>query len=159
MARLVGAGGDEADDLVQQACVELLRSLARYRGDASLALWVDRVTTHVVLKHFRGTTRRLRRVSLTPDVDRCGELDAERRLAWREGVEAARAVVDRLKPDQRIVFLLVAVEGHTLGEAAAILDLGLPATKSRYLRARRQVEQHVRGVPQLRELLDREEGP
>lgn len=155
VARLVGRSSD-ADDLVQQACVELLKSLARFRGDASLALWVDRVTTHVVLKHFRATKRRHERVTVVEDVDRPSAVDAERRIEWREGVGAARTVIGQLEPNRRIVFLLVAVEGRTLAETAAMLDLSLPAAKSRYLRARRDVERLVGRSPALCALLDRE---
>ncbi|MEQ8458537.1 MAG: RNA polymerase sigma factor [Sandaracinaceae bacterium] len=154
--RLVGASS-ENDDLVQQACVELLRSLRRFRGDASLRLWVDRITANVVYKHLRTTKRRRKRVTLTADVDREQLLDAERRLEWREASERARELLERLKPDRRIVFLLVAVEGHTLAETAAILDLSLPAAKSRYLRARRDVDMLIAGTPSLCVLLGRAE--
>ncbi|MBX3275472.1 MAG: RNA polymerase sigma factor [Sandaracinaceae bacterium] len=154
--RLVGASG-EADDLVQQACVELLRSIARYRGDASLELWIDRITTHVVYKFFRTSGRRARRVTVAEDVDRAGPEDAERRLEWREGLDAAGELLDRLRPERRIVFLLVAVEGRSLAETAAMLDLSLPAAKSRYLRARHDVDRLVACTPRLATLLEREE--
>jgi RNA polymerase sigma-70 factor (ECF subfamily) len=157
VGRLVGASS-EADDLVQQACVELLRSLPRFRGDASFALWVDRITTHVVYKHFRTQKRRRARLALVEDVDRKSPLDADRALDARLGVEAARRVIDRLKPERRIVFLLVAVEGRTLPETAAMLDLSLPAAKSRYLRARRDVDRWVAKDPRLCALLEREGG-
>lgn len=156
VGRLVGRT-DEADDIVQQACVELLRSLRGFRGDASLEFWVDRITTNVVYKHFRTTQRRQRRVTLVEDIDRESALDSERRLEWRAGVEAARDLLAQLDPPHRMVFLLVAVDGRTLPEAAAMLDLSLAAAKSRYLRARREVCRLVESAASLRALLDGEE--
>ncbi len=120
-----------------------------------MTLWVDRITTHVVFKHFRTTRRRRKRVTLAEDVDRECPMDSERRLEWRAGVTAARAVVAALKPERRIVFLLVAVEGRTLPETAAMLDLSLSAAKSRYLRARREVDRRVAGDRELCALLGR----
>lgn len=156
VGRLVGKV-DEVDDIVQQACVELLRSLRSFRGDASLEFWIDRITTNVVFKHFRTTQRRQRRVTLVEDVDRESALDSERHLEWRAGVEAARDLLAELEPSQRMVFLLVAVDGRTLPETAAMLDLSLPAAKSRYLRARREVSRLVESAASLRALLDGEE--
>jgi RNA polymerase sigma factor (sigma-70 family) len=155
VTRLAG-GSSEAQDLVQLACVALLQSLRSYRGDASLPYWVDRVTTHVVLKHFRSTKRRRARIALVDDVsevDRRDGVDAEDQMQWRQGVEAARAIIDQLKPNRRIVFVLVAVEGRTLAETAGLLDLSLPATKSRYLRARRDLDRLIANTPRLRALL------
>ncbi len=155
VTRLAG-GSSEAQDLVQIACVELLKSLRRYRGDASLPYWVDRVTTHVVLKHFRSTKRRRARIALVNDVAEvdqpCG-VDAENQVQWRQGIEAARAIIDQLKPNRRIVFVLVAIEGRTLAETAGLLDLSLPATKSRYLRARRDLDRLIANTPRLKALI------
>lgn len=155
VACLVGGGADR-DDLVQQSCIELLHSLARYRGDASLELWCDRITTHVVFKHFRTQSRRHRRVTVVEDVDGASPLDTARMLEARRAMADARAILERLKPERRIVFLLVAVEGRTLAETAALLDLGLAAAKSRYLRARRDVDRAIRSKPSLAALLGRE---
>lgn len=157
VGRLVGGSSDEADDLVQKACVELLRSLARFRGDASFSLWVDRITTNVVYKHFRSETRRRRRVAFVEDVDRESPIDSARHVEARRAVRAARELIDQLEPGRRIVFMLVAVEGRTLPETAAMLDLSLAAAKSRYLRARRDVDRLVADHPDLCALLGRED--
>lgn len=160
VTRLLG-GGPDVDDLVQVTCVETLKSLRRFRGDASFALWIDRIATNVVYKHFRSNRRRRARIALVEDPDRAPHgLDATRQMEWRQAVSQARALVDRLKPERRIVFLLVAVEGRTIEESAAMLDLSLSAAKSRYLRARRDVDALVAERPDLARLLGRgpEEG-
>jgi len=70
-------------------------------------------------------------------------------------VERAREVIDEPKPERRVVFVLVAVEGRTVEEAAAILDLSLSAAKSRYLRARRDIDRRLSERPELAQLLGR----
>lgn len=155
ITRLVG-GGPDVDDLLQVTCVETLRSLKRYRGDASFAFWMDRIATHTVYKHFRTNRRRRARIVPVEDPDRAPDaLDEARRLEWRDAVARARELLGRVKPQRRIVFLLVAVEGRTVEEAAAMLDLSLSAAKSRYLRARRDVDALLVERPELGALLGR----
>ena len=149
VTRLLG-GGPDVDDVVQVACVETLKSLRRFRGDASFALWTDRVTTNVVYKHFRSNRRRRARIALVEDPDRAPDtLDSTRRMEMRNVIEHARAIVEQVKPERRVVFLLVAVDGRTVEEAAAMLDLSLSAAKSRYLRARRDIDAMLADRPDL----------
>jgi RNA polymerase sigma-70 factor, ECF subfamily len=157
VTRLVGAGPD-VDDLVQSTCVEALASLPRYRGDAPLGLWLDRIATHVVFRFFRTSTRRRARLTLVEDVDRVDSTDHERRAEWREAMRQAREIIESLKAERRIIFLLVAVEGRTVDEAAALLDLTLPAAKSRFLRARREVDKRIAERPALAAALGRDHG-
>lgn len=155
ITRLVG-GGPDVDDLLQVTCVQTLDSLKRYRGDASFALWMDRIATHTVYKHFRSNRRRRARIVPVEDPDRAPDsLDSTRRLEWRDAVGRARDLLGHVKPDRRIVFLLVAVDGRTVEEAAAMLDLSLSAAKSRYLRARRDVDALLSEQPDLGALLGR----
>lgn len=155
ITRLVG-GGPDVDDLLQVTCVQTLQSLGRYRGDASFAFWMDRVATHTVYKHFRTNRRRRARLVPVEDPDRAPDgLDAARRLEWRDAIEGARELLAEVKPERRIVFLLVAVEGRTVEEAAAMLDLSLSAAKSRYLRARRDVDAMLANRPELSQALGR----
>ena len=155
VTRLLG-GGPDVDDVVQVACVETLKSLRRFRGDASFALWMDRVATNVVYKHFRTNRRRRARIALVEDPDRSpDQADAARRLEWRHAVAQAREILEQVKPDRRIVFLLVAVDGRTVEEAAAMLDLSLSAAKSRYLRARRDIDALLADRPEIAAALGR----
>jgi len=147
------------DDLLQVTCVETLKSLKRYRGDASFALWMDRIATHTVYKHFRSNRRRRARLVPVEDPDLAPDgLDAARRLEWRDAIARARKLLEEVKPERRIVFLLVAVDGRTVEEAAAMLDLSLSAAKSRYLRARRDVDALLTESPELGLLLGRVTG-
>lgn len=161
ITRLVGAT-HEVEDLLQTTCIEVLRSLPRFKGDASFALWMDRIATHVVYKHFRSNDRRRRRVREAAEVDmgapaRAG--DPGKQVEVRRAFTELRRLIEGLNADRRMIFLLVSVDGRTIEEAAALLGIRLPAAKSRYLRARRQVDRMLADHPALFELLDRADDP
>ena len=155
VTKLIG-GGPDVDDLVQSTLVEAIRSFPRYRGDAPFRLWIERIATHVVYRFFRSNKRRRARIFLVEDPEAGHEsVDEIRRVEWREAVREAREIIDSLKPEWRIIFLLVAVEGRTVDEAAALLDLSLPGAKSRFLRARRHVDKRIAERPALAATLAR----
>src|ERR1043166_5222660 len=43
----------EAEDLTQDAFLQVFRKLATFRGDSALSTWLYRVTANTVLMHFR----------------------------------------------------------------------------------------------------------
>lgn len=158
ITRLVGAT-HEVEDLLQTTCIEVLRSLPRFKGDASFALWMDRIATHVVYKHFRSNDRRRRRVREAAQVDMGGPApsdDPGKQVEVRRAYAQLRRLIEGLNPDRRMIFLLVSIDGRTLEEAAALLGIRLAAAKSRYLRARRQVDRLLMDHPALLEVLDRD---
>ena len=43
----------QVEDLLQEAFIELFRSLPSYRGEAKLTTWADRITTRVAYRYLR----------------------------------------------------------------------------------------------------------
>src|SRR6185295_2723300 len=43
----------EAEDLAQEAFVQLFRKIASFRGDSAFTTWLHRLTVNQVLMHFR----------------------------------------------------------------------------------------------------------
>jgi RNA polymerase sigma-70 factor (ECF subfamily) len=122
-----------ADDLVQD-CLE--RALARregWRGEGSMRGWMFRILVNL---HRDG----LRRGARGPQLSVVGEGMAElARPGAQEGHMALREVQDaiaRLPAEQREALLLVALEGMSLAEAAAVLGLAEGTLASRLGRAR-----------------------
>src|SRR5450755_1637994 len=52
----------EAEDLTQDAFVQVFRKLATFRGDSALSTWLYRVAVNTVLMHFR--KKGLKQISL-----------------------------------------------------------------------------------------------
>jgi len=139
----------EMEDLAQEAFLEIFRSLPRFRGEAQLSTWVDRITTRVAARHLRrkrGTPARLEAVAEPVDGD-----DPARTVELREVARRLYAVLDRLSPEMRIAYALHVVDGRSLREVAALTDATLVATKTRVWRARRAVEERAARDPLLRE--------
>ena len=52
----------EAEDLTQDAFLQVFRKLATFRGDSALSTWLYRIAVNTVLMHFR--KKALRQISL-----------------------------------------------------------------------------------------------
>ncbi len=148
--RIVGPGA-HLDDLLQDAFVEIFRSLDTFRGEASLSTWVTRCTVRVAYDHFR---RKSRVPRLEPVTDLEAALpSAEQRVLHREAARRLYALLDRLKPAQRIAFTLHALDGKALKDVASLMDASVVATKLRVYRARVLIERSAKNDPLLREFV------
>ncbi|CAM5345051.1 sigma factor-like helix-turn-helix DNA-binding protein [Frigidibacter albus] len=119
-----------ADDLVQDCLERALQQRESWRGTGSLRGWVFRI----LLNLHRDGRRRASHLGPVPD-----GLPEPSRPGGQEGHLALRevqAALARLPEDQRRALLLVAVEGLTLTEAAAALDIPEGTLVSRLGRAR-----------------------
>jgi RNA polymerase sigma-70 factor (ECF subfamily) len=161
LARRIVGQEQDAEDVTQQTFLSVLEHLDGFREEASFHTWLMRIATHAALKVIR-KRRGLPTVSLeemTEPEDGQDVIPHPEFIAdWRQSPEelAQRREIQRLldkalaqlDEKHRLVFLLRDVEGMTVQETAAALDLSEANVKVRLLRARLQ----------LRELLTRELG-
>lgn len=129
-----------AADLTAEVFLAALQSASAYRGDGPPAAWLLGIARRVVAsEHRRAATDRAahqrisgRRLLEPADVEALEErIDAERQ---------ARQVYHRLRQlpaGQRAVVELVAVDGLSLRDAAAVLGIRPTTARVRWLRARR----------------------
>ena len=149
--RMVGNPAD-AEDLMQEAFLQLFRKIGTFRGEAAFSTWLHRMTVNVVLM-------RLRKKSLPTDsLEETLEPDAENSGPKRDvGAPDLRlsGVVDRvnlersiekLPPGYRTVFVLHDVQGYEHNEIAGIMGCSVGNSKSQLHKARTR----------LRELLQEE---
>lgn len=142
LTRLLGPTPDR-DDVVQQVFLNLHDALGRFRGEAALATFLHRIAINAALDHLR---RRVRQPSRPSSVDAAAldRLVADApspavRLQRREELDLMFACLERLTPDKRVAFVLVAVEGLSLREAAALVGARPDTVKQRVLHARREL--------------------
>ena len=138
------AGGQAADDLLEEVWVRAFRSRDRYDDRLPALAWLYGIARNVLLHHFRSeqsvrTNDTGRREVGEPDpwdaVD--DHLDARRTVS---GLAEALAA---LSGDDREVLLLVAWEQLTPAEAAVVLGIPQGTARSRLHRARTQLRGHL----------------
>ena len=139
LTRLVGPV-PERDDLLQQTFLQVHRGLPRFRGDASIATFIHRVAVNVALDHLRARRRRpldLDDAAVAAMAATATEPSA--RAASRQELARVFALLAELTPDQRIAFVLIAIDGLSAREAGDLLGVTPDAAKQRALAARREL--------------------
>lgn len=140
LARSILRDEAEAEEAVQEGYVKAFTHLDGFRGEGSLAGWLARIVTNVALERVRG---RDRSVALDEDFDRETGVTG---TAWRiptpeqevARVEIRRMIehaIDRIPVHFRTVFMLRALEGMSIEETAAVLDISKETVKTRFHRA------------------------
>ena len=151
VARAVLDDPTEAEDALQEAYLTVLKSLAQFRGDASLATWLSRVVLNECLGRRRRSQRRQNIVpivgSLTEDeVGAVTTGDAERpeRMVDRAQLrELLERKLDALPELFRIVFVLRSVEDMSVEETAECLGVPEATVRTRYFRAKRLLRESL----------------
>ena len=139
ITRLVGPVA-ERDDLVQKVFIALYRALPGYRGEARLSTFLHRIAVNTAYDHLRGRSHR-KDSAVGDDEAPVEHLSPalEDQVAARADLARLLALLDQLSPKKRIAFILVAVEGCSLAEAAALIGAAEDTVKQRVLQARRDL--------------------
>jgi len=139
--RMVGNTA-EAEDLTQEAFLQLFRKIATFRGESAFSTWLHRLAVNVVLMKLRkksGKETSLEQVtdpdeeSGTPRRD-FGTLDI-RLSGSLDRVNLQRAV-EQLPPGYKAVFVLHDVQGFEHNEIAEIMGCSIGNSKSQLHKAR-----------------------
>jgi RNA polymerase sigma-70 factor, ECF subfamily len=126
----------EAEDAMQQAYVHAYEHLADFEGRARFSTWLTRIAVHEALARRRrqkpqGEEGELEMATL-PGADR----NPEERAQDGELQKLLVSTIDALPEHFRTVFVLRAVQGLSVEETAAVLDLNEDTVKTRLHRAR-----------------------
>src|SRR4051794_31501992 len=89
--RVLGTNA-EMEDLVQDAFIEVFKSLGNFRGEAQLSTWIDRVTVRVAYAYLTRKKTRPARLEAMPEMP-SHDPNAEQRALMRE---AARRMYEVL---------------------------------------------------------------
>ncbi len=153
--RILGSNSD-IDDLMQEAFIQVFKSLPSFRAEAKLATWIDRITVRVA---YRYIGKRMRQPRLESTQDMQSEVpssgaEPHGQAASREAIRRLYEALGQLSPAARIAFALHEIDGRTVAEVAEIVGASKSACKLRIWRARRTLFGIARTDPVLAELLD-----
>jgi RNA polymerase sigma-70 factor (ECF subfamily) len=132
----------EAEDLAQEAFLQLYRKIGTFRGESAFSTWLHRLSVNVVLMHLR--KKSLPVVSLEETTQGGNEEDTPKKDFGADDVALAGSIdrlqlqraVDSLPPGYRTIFVLHDVEGYEHNEIAGIVGCSIGNSKSQLHKAR-----------------------
>ncbi len=142
----------EAEDLTQEAFLQLHRKIATFRGDSAFSTWLHRLAVNVVLMQLRkkglalisldeamepAAEERPGRTFGAPDLSLSGAID---RLALQRAI-------DNLPAGYRLIFVLHDIEGFEHNEIADLLECSIGNSKSQLHKARLKLREALRMHP------------
>jgi len=125
-----------AEDVTQEACVQVLRRIHQFRGEARFGSWLSRIVVNTALLRHR----RERRLVPTPEIYSPAAVAPapvpEQAVSDRELLLLTDAFLAELRDGDRELFTRRFVDGLSLQSISDETGLSLPALKSRFHRAR-----------------------
>src|SRR5579875_1780608 len=138
----------EAEDLTQEAFLQLYRKIATFRGESAFSTWLHRLVVNVVLMHLR--KKDVPRVSID-EMDNSQEEpvkreygDDDRRLLGSVDRISLHNAIEELPPGYRAIFVLHDVEGYEHNEIAQIMNCSVGNSKSQLHKARLKLREVLR---------------
>ena len=147
-ARWLTRHDEEAEDVVQDACVRALRSLPTLRADDARAwlLAIVRNAWYSRVSRRKGPAQALPLASAPGDPPDDG-LDPEALLLQKRDVARVREALEQLPVDFREVIVLREIEGMSYKEIAAVVCVPIGTVMSRLARARDRLSTVLRASP------------
>ncbi len=131
----------EAEDLTQEAFLQLYRKIATFRGESAFSTWLHRLAVNVVLMHLR--KKGLPEVSLQETLEPQEEDGPKKDIGARDNVLAGsidrvnlERAIESLPPGYRIIFVLHDIEGYEHNEIAEMMGCSIGNSKSQLHKAR-----------------------
>jgi RNA polymerase sigma-70 factor (ECF subfamily) len=135
----------EAEDLTQEAFLQLFRKIGTFRGESAFSTWLHRMAVNVVLMQLR--KKSLPVVPLEDTIET--EEDTPKKEPGAEDPVLAGSVdrlqlkkaVESLPPGYRTIFVLHDVEGYEHNEIAEIVGCSIGNSKSQLHKARMKLRE------------------
>jgi RNA polymerase sigma-70 factor, ECF subfamily len=137
----------EAEDLAQEAFLQLFRKIATFRGESAFSTWLHRLAVNVVLMRLRKKT-----VAVTsldeqsePDDENSGPRrdigEPDLRLSGSVDRVNLERAVQKLSPGYRSIFVLHDVQGYEHNEIATLMKCSIGNSKSQLHKARMRLRE------------------
>ena len=135
----------EAEDLTQEAFLQLFRKIGTFRGESAFSTWLHRMAVNVVLMQLRKKNLPIVPIDDTPDSD---EETPKKDYGTEDNVLAGsidrlrlQKAVDSLPVGYRTIFVLHDVEGYEHNEIAEMVGCSIGNSKSQLHKARMKLRE------------------
>lgn len=142
----------EAEDLAQEAFLQLFRKIHTFRGESAFSSWLHRLTANVVLMSFRKKKAHLTsldEISRVNDDDSGQKLEigeTDLRLAGMFDRVNLQSAIESLPEGYKRMFLLHDLHGYEHNEIAEILACSVGNSKSQVHKARKRLREVLRKI-------------
>lgn len=148
-------GPQDAEEVAQEAFLQVYRNLGRFRGESQLYTWLYRVAANTALQHLRKTNRVKNRTASFDELSENapGALVEAKDLGLRDPGKAAEdselrrqieQVMETLPPNQKLVLTLGPIKGMSYEQMAQVLEVTVPIVKARLHRARENLRARLK---------------
>lgn len=132
----------EAEDLTQEAFLQVFRKLNTFRGESAFSTWLHRLTVNLVLMRLRKKSPPTVSIEATADQD--SEIDPptvdvgapDLRLEGSIDRLRLERCIEQLPAGYRAIFVLHDIQGYQHGEIAEIVGRSVGDSKSQLHKAR-----------------------
>jgi RNA polymerase sigma-70 factor (ECF subfamily) len=138
----------QAEDLTQEAFLQLFRKIATFRGESAFSTWLHRMAVNVVLMHLR--KKGLPAVSLEETIE-TEEETTRKELGTLDPILAGSIIrlqlqraIEDLPPGYRRIFVLHDVEGYEHNEIAGMVGCSIGNSKSQLHKARMKLREFLK---------------
>jgi RNA polymerase sigma-70 factor, ECF subfamily len=154
----------EAEDLTQDAFLQVFRKIASFRGDSAFSTWLYRIAVNTVLMQFR--KKSLSQVSLDEPYSNSDGAKMRREYGTRDNRLAGcvdrialAAAIKELPHGYRTIFVLHEVEGYEHQEIAEMLGCSVGNSKSQLHKAKLRIRELLAAAPKVRRMATSSECP
>ena len=144
----------DAEEVLQDVFVTVYRKIGGFEGKSAFSSWLFRVTVNSALMKIRKRRpdqempidEALHEIHSLQITGRDCRAEGENLLAQEELRDALQRSVNGLAPEYRTVFILREIDGLTTSEVAQLLQISVPAVKSRLHRARLTIKDELQSL-------------
>ena len=142
----------EAEDLAQEAFMQVFRKLNTFRGESAFSTWLHRVAVNLVLMRLR------KKSPPTVSIDAMADQDNETSsraidigvpdLLLEGSIDrvSLERCIERLPTGYRLIFVLHDIQGYQHGEIAEIVGRSIGGSKSQLHKARMRLRELLHEV-------------
>lgn len=137
----LGVRERDLEDQLQEVFIVVHRKLGSFDGSSELKTWLFGICLRIAVAHRRRAHVRRETATFDGELPERGDSETPERSALeREARDELEALLSRLDPEKRAVFVMFEIEGLTAPEIASVMGTPLGTVYSRLAAARGELE-------------------
>lgn len=128
---------EDAQDVLQDAFIQVFRDLAKFQKRSSLGAWIKTIVVRTAIKKIK------QRKNISPLDENYDEP-----VVWSDELtgEVLHKAIQSLPDGYRMVFVMIEVEGYAHKEVAELLNISVGTSKSQLYHAKKRLQKVLRNL-------------